>query len=62
MAQLSLLNISGKDAIRQRLQVLRQELNLHAHRYYVLDAPSLPMPSTTAFFRNWWRWSSSIPS
>jgi DNA ligase (NAD+) len=41
MAQLSLLNISGKDAIRQRLQVLRQELNLHAHRYYVLDDPIL---------------------
>ncbi|MCX5876501.1 MAG: NAD-dependent DNA ligase LigA [Deltaproteobacteria bacterium] len=41
MAQLSLLNISGKDAIRQRLQALRQELNLHAHRYYVLDDPIL---------------------
>ena len=41
MAQLSLLNISGKDAIRQRLQTLRQELNLHAHRYYVLDDPIL---------------------
>ena len=41
MAQLSLLNISGKDGVRQRLQALRQELNLHAHRYYVLDAPIL---------------------
>ncbi|MFA6284377.1 MAG: NAD-dependent DNA ligase LigA [Desulfurivibrionaceae bacterium] len=41
MAQLSLLNISGKDAVRQRLQTLRQELNLHAHRYYVLDDPIL---------------------
>ena len=41
MAQLSLLNISGKDAVRQRLQVLRQELHLHAHRYYVLDDPLL---------------------
>jgi len=41
MAQLSLLNISGKDAIRQRLQALRQELHLHAHRYYVLDDPIL---------------------
>ena len=41
MAQLSLLNISDKDAIRQRLQALRQELQLHAHRYYVLDDPIL---------------------
>ncbi len=41
MAQLSLLNISGKDEARQRLQVLRQELNLHAYRYYVLDDPIL---------------------
>ncbi|MCX5865269.1 MAG: NAD-dependent DNA ligase LigA [Deltaproteobacteria bacterium] len=41
MSQLSLLNISGKDAIRQRLQALRQELTLHAHRYYVLDDPIL---------------------
>ncbi|MFA6497745.1 MAG: NAD-dependent DNA ligase LigA [Desulfurivibrionaceae bacterium] len=41
MAQLSLLNISGKNAIRQRLQALRQELQLHAHRYYVLDDPLL---------------------
>lgn len=41
MTQLSLLNISGKDAIRQRLQALRQELNLHAYRYYVLDDPIL---------------------
>ena len=41
MAQLSLLNISGKDGARQRLQTLRQELNLHAHRYYVLDDPIL---------------------
>ena len=41
MAQLSLLNISGKDAIRQRLQALRKELHLHAHRYYVLDDPIL---------------------
>ena len=41
MAQLSLLNISGKDAVRQRLQALRQELNFHAHRYYVLDDPIL---------------------
>lgn len=41
MAQLSLLNISGKDGVRQRIQDLRQELNLHAHRYYVLDAPTL---------------------
>ncbi|MBU4176864.1 MAG: NAD-dependent DNA ligase LigA [Proteobacteria bacterium] len=40
MAQLSLLN-TGKDEIRQRLQSLRQELNLHAHRYYVLDDPIL---------------------
>jgi len=41
MAQHSLLNISGKDGVRQRIQALRQELNLHAHRYYVLDAPTL---------------------
>lgn len=41
MAQLSLLNISGKDGVRQRLQALRQELHLHAHRYYVLDDPIL---------------------
>ncbi|MHB8222012.1 MAG: NAD-dependent DNA ligase LigA [Desulfurivibrionaceae bacterium] len=40
MAQLSLLN-TGKDEIRQRLQSLRRELNLHAHRYYVLDDPIL---------------------
>ncbi|MFQ6759101.1 MAG: NAD-dependent DNA ligase LigA [Deltaproteobacteria bacterium] len=40
MAQLSLLN-TGKDDVRQRLQSLRQELNLHAHRYYVLDDPIL---------------------
>lgn len=39
MTQLSLLNISGKEAVRQRLQTLRQELNLHAYRYYVLDDP-----------------------
>ena len=41
MAQLSLLNNAGKDSVRQRLQALRQELNLHAHRYYVLDDPIL---------------------
>lgn len=41
MAQLSLLNNAGKDAVRQRLQTLRQELTLHAHRYYVLDDPIL---------------------
>ncbi len=41
MAQLSLLNISGKDGVRQRLQALRQELHLHAHRYYALDDPIL---------------------
>ncbi|MDG4475321.1 NAD-dependent DNA ligase LigA [Thiovibrio frasassiensis] len=41
MVQLSLLNISDKEAVRQRLQALRQELNFHAHRYYVLDAPIL---------------------
>jgi len=41
MSQLSLLNISGKDTVRQRLQALRQELNFHAHRYYVLDDPIL---------------------
>ncbi|HIJ89252.1 MAG: NAD-dependent DNA ligase LigA [Desulfobulbaceae bacterium] len=41
MTQLSLLNISGKEAVRQRLQALRRDLNLHAHRYYVLDAPIL---------------------
>jgi DNA ligase (NAD+) len=41
MTQLSLLNISGNDAVRQRLQALRQELNFHAHRYYVLDDPIL---------------------
>ncbi len=41
MAQRSLLNISGKNDVRQRLQVLRQEINLHAHRYYVLDDPIL---------------------
>lgn len=40
MAQLSLLH-TGKDEIRQRLQSLRQALNLHAHRYYVLDDPIL---------------------
>ena len=41
MPQPSLLNVSGKDGVRQRLQALRQELNLHAHRYYVLDDPIL---------------------
>ncbi|OGQ98223.1 MAG: DNA ligase (NAD(+)) LigA [Deltaproteobacteria bacterium RIFOXYD12_FULL_55_16] len=41
MAQLSLLSIFGKEAIRDRLQALRQELRSHAHRYYVLDAPIL---------------------
>ena len=41
MAQLSLLNSADKEAVRQRLQVLRQDLNLHAHRYYVLDDPIL---------------------
>ena len=40
MAQLSLLH-TGKDEVRQRLQSLRRELNLHAHRYYVLDDPIL---------------------
>ncbi len=40
MAQLSLLD-TGKGEIRQRLQSLRQTLNLHAHRYYVLDDPIL---------------------
>ena len=40
MAQLSLLH-TGKGEVRQRLQSLRQELNLHAHRYYVLDDPIL---------------------
>ena len=41
MDQLSLLNNSNTDVIRQRLQTLRQELNYHAHRYYVLDDPIL---------------------
>ncbi len=41
MSQLSLLNNADTEAVRQRLQVLRQELHLHAHRYYVLDDPIL---------------------
>ena len=40
MTQLSFLN-QGKDRVRTRLQALRQELQQHAHRYHVLDAPTL---------------------
>ncbi|MFA7383455.1 MAG: NAD-dependent DNA ligase LigA [Desulfurivibrionaceae bacterium] len=40
MNQLSLLN-QGKDRILSRLQALRRELQHHAHRYYVLDDPTL---------------------
>lgn len=29
-------------AIAQRLQALREQLNLHAYKYYVCDAPTLP--------------------
>ena len=39
MAQLSLLNITGQDTVRQRVQTLQRELHSHAHRYYVLDEP-----------------------
>jgi hypothetical protein len=52
MAQLSLLNISAKDAIRQHLQALRQNLPLHGHRHYCWTAPSLPMRNTTDFFKS----------
>jgi DNA ligase (NAD+) len=33
--------MSGTDAVRQRMQALRRELNFHAYRYYVLDDPIL---------------------
>lgn len=33
--------LSVKDRARQRLEVLRQQLNHHAHRYYVLDDPEI---------------------
>jgi DNA ligase (NAD+) len=39
MKQLSSLEISEPAQAEKRLQELRQQLNLHAHRYYVLDNP-----------------------
>ena len=34
--------IMALEAARARVQTLRDELNYHNHRYYVLDEPSIP--------------------
>jgi len=42
---------SATSAISQRAQALRQLLNYHAHRYYVLDEPELPDAEYDQLFR-----------
>ncbi len=37
-----LFSVPDDAALQQRAQVLRRELQHHAHRYYVLDAPEIP--------------------
>ncbi|MCX7257442.1 MAG: NAD-dependent DNA ligase LigA, partial [Polaromonas sp.] len=38
-------------AVLERAAALRAELNLHAHRYYVLDEPSIPDAEYDKLFR-----------
>lgn len=40
-----------KDVARQRLDVLRQQLNHHSHRYYVLDDPEIADSEYDALFQ-----------
>jgi len=41
----------GND-VATRAAELRTQLHHHGHQYYVLDAPTIPMPNTTACSKN----------
>ncbi len=43
--------MNESDTIRQRLAVLRQQIDLHSHRYYVLDSPLLADSEYDALFQ-----------
>jgi DNA ligase (NAD+) len=43
--------LEPSDTDRQRLEALRKELHSHAHRYYVLDAPTVPDAEYDRLFR-----------
>jgi DNA ligase (NAD+) len=46
-----LFSVPDDDALRQRADVLRRELQHHGHRYYVLDAPEIPDAEYDRLFR-----------
>ncbi len=43
--------MNENDTVRQRLAVLRQQIDLHSHRYYVLDSPLLADSEYDALFQ-----------
>jgi len=45
------VHLTAPDDPAQRAAQLRTELHLHAHRYYVLDAPSIPDAEYDRLFR-----------
>lgn len=50
-----------KEKARQRLSVLRQQLNHHAHRYYVLDDPEIADSEYDALFQELLRIEGQYP-
>jgi DNA ligase (NAD+) len=51
MPTYDLFAVPDDDALRQRADVLRRELQHHDHRYYVLDAPEIPDAEYDRLFR-----------
>src|SRR4030095_6611756 len=48
-------------AVVARAQALREELQEHDHRYYVLDAPSVPAAQYDALSREWQALETEYP-
>ncbi len=61
MAQLPLFAHVGREEAAARLRSLREELNLHAHRYYVLDDPLIADAEYDALFQELLALEASYP-
>ncbi len=48
--------------ILKRATQLREKLEYHNHRYYVLDDPEIPMQNMTFCFGNSLLWKQNIPN
>lgn len=51
----------AKDTVHRRLKVLREQLHLHAHQYYVLDAPLISDPEYDALYQELLRIEAEFP-